>query len=117
MARRSAIQRVACAQALSSKHGFKNLDAICFCYDGWAVFKLAGKGTFIRSTYCNWLILERKKWTADPMQARTSSTAFPLFALPSLDTKEEVSNIAVPVQILAPEHDPQLYTRIESALQ
>lgn len=51
------------------------------------------------------------------MQARTSSTAFPLFALPSLDTKEEVSNIAVPVQILAPEHDPQLYTRIESALQ
>lgn len=46
-------EMVACAKALKSEHGFKKLGAIGFCYGGWAVFKLGGKGTFTQSTRCD----------------------------------------------------------------
>ena len=33
-----------CAKALKQEHGFKKLGAIGFCWGGWAVFQLGGKG-------------------------------------------------------------------------
>jgi dienelactone hydrolase len=34
----------ACAKALKQEHGFKKLGAIGFCYDAWAILRLAAKG-------------------------------------------------------------------------
>ncbi len=55
-------EMVACAKALKSEHGFKKLGAIGFCYGGWAVFKLGGKGMFIQSAYCVCFLSNRKNW-------------------------------------------------------
>lgn len=70
------------ASAKELKSQYKKVGAIGFCYGGWAVFQLGAKG----------------KNLVDAI-----STAHP-----SILTKEEVAAVAVPVQILAPEHDPQL---------
>lgn len=71
---------VSVCKELKSTH--KKLGAIGFCYGGWAVFQLAAASN---------------KGLVDVI-----STAHP-----SLATKEEIDKIAVPVQILAPENDPQ----------
>jgi len=67
----------ACAKELKSTH--KKVGAIGYCYGGWACFQLGGKG----------------KSLVDAISV----------AHPSLLTKEEIDNVAVPVQILAPETD------------
>jgi len=69
------------AKELKSKHS--KVGAIGYCYGGWAVFQLGGKG----------------KDLVDCVSA----------AHPSLTTKEELANLAVPTQILSPETD-QMYT-------
>jgi len=71
----------AAAKALKQELGFKKVGAIGFCYGGWAVFRLAAK---------------------DKNLVDCISTAHP-----SLVDKDEISGITVPVQILAPETDPQ----------
>lgn len=68
----------ACAEAL--RKDYKKTGAIGFCYGGWAVFQLGAKGANLVDAI---------------------STAHP-----SMATKEEIANIGVPVQILAPETDP-----------
>ncbi|KAF7845938.1 hypothetical protein BT93_L5912, partial [Corymbia citriodora subsp. variegata] len=73
-------EMVACAEALRKE--YKKVGAIGFCYGGWAVFQLGAKG----------------KNLVDCI-----STAHP-----SLLTKEEIQNVGVPVQILAPETDQML---------
>ncbi|KAL8798152.1 MAG: hypothetical protein Q9182_006903 [Xanthomendoza sp. 2 TL-2023] len=70
------------AEMLKKEMGFKKLGAIGYCWGGWAAFQLGAKG----------------KNLVDAISA----------VHPSLLTKEEIDDVAVPVQILAPETDPQL---------
>lgn len=77
-----------CAKSLKQEHGFKKLGAIGFCYGGWAVFQLGAKG----------------KNLVDCI-----STAHP-----SLLKKEEIDAVGVPVQIIAPENDPQLTPELKA---
>ncbi|KGQ02047.1 hypothetical protein PAAG_11225 [Paracoccidioides lutzii Pb01] len=74
----------ACAKALRQK-SYKKVGAIGFCYGGWAVFRLGAKGH-------------------QPPLIDCISTGHPM-----LLTKKDIEEVAVPVQILAPEID-QLYT-------
>lgn len=71
----------ACAKALKSEHNFKKLGAIGFCYGGWAVCHLASK--------------ERSAPLVDVIS----------MGHPSWLQKEDIANLTVPVQILAPEID------------
>lgn len=71
----------ACAKALKSEHGFKKLGAIGFCYGGWAVCHLASK--------------EREAPLVDAIS----------MGHPSWLVKDDIANLTVPVQILAPEID------------
>jgi len=66
--------------ATTLKSQYKKVGAIGFCYGGWAVFRLGAKGAGLVDAI---------------------STAHP-----SALTKEEIDNVGVPVQILAPETDP-----------
>lgn len=77
-----------CARALKEEHGFKKVGAVGFCYGGWAVFQLGAK---------------------DNALVDAISTAHP-----SLLTNEEVDAISVPVQIIAPEHDPMLTPELKA---
>lgn len=67
------------AKALRSQ--YKRVAAIGYCYGGWAVFRLGAK---------------QNEGLVDCI-----STAHPSWL-----TKEEIQNVGVPVQILAPEIDP-----------
>ena len=73
---------VACAKALKGELGFKRLGAIGFCYGGWAICHLASK--------------ERGEKLVDAVS----------MGHPSWLVKEDIDNLTVPIQILAPEHDP-----------
>ncbi|MCJ1305803.1 hypothetical protein MMC08_008619 [Hypocenomyce scalaris] len=77
-----------CARALKHDHGFKKLGAIGFCYGGWAVFQLGAQGTNLVDCI---------------------STGHP-----SRLTEEEINAVAVPVQILAPETDPQFTPELKA---
>lgn len=70
-----------CCKALRER--YKRLGVVGFCFGGWAAFRLGGKTNNL----------------VDCISV----------AHPSLLTKEEIQNVAVPVQILAPEIDP-MYT-------
>ena len=68
------------ATELKRTHGFKRVGAIGFCYGGWVVFRLGAK--------------------SNPLVDCIS------MAHPSGTTEAEIEAVGVPVQILAPEHDP-----------
>lgn len=73
----------ACARALRSQ--YKKVGAVGFCFGGWAVFDLGARENgglvdCISTGHPSWL------------------------------TKGDIDNVGVPVQILAPEHDP-VYTQ------
>lgn len=68
-----------CAQALKTK--YKKVGAVGYCYGGWAVFRLGAK--------------EHQPPLVDCIAA----------GHPSLLTKKDIDEVAVPVQILAPEID------------
>ncbi|KAJ5155975.1 hypothetical protein N7492_008778 [Penicillium capsulatum] len=72
-------EMIACATALRSQ--YKRVGAIGFCYGGWAVFRLGSR---------------TNRGLVDCI-----STAHPSWL-----TKEEIQEVGVPVQILAPEIDP-----------
>jgi dienelactone hydrolase len=72
-----------CARALRQK--FKKVGGVGFCYGGWAVFRLGAK--------------EHQPPLVDCITV----------GHPSLLTKKDIDEVAVPVQILAPEIDP-VYT-------
>ncbi|KAI4196083.1 MAG: hypothetical protein LQ350_006780 [Teloschistes chrysophthalmus] len=72
------------ARALKQDLKFKKVGAVGYCYGGWAVFQLGAKG----------------KINVDLVDAIST-------AHPSVLTPSEISAVAVPTQILAPEHDPQ----------
>ncbi|GLA17249.1 hypothetical protein AnigIFM62618_004380 [Aspergillus niger] len=78
----------ACATALRIEHGYTSLGAIGFCFGGWAVFRLGAKD--VRLVDC-------------------ISTAHPTFLEP-----EEIRQVDVPVQIMAPEHDPQFTQELKA---
>ncbi|KAL8868350.1 MAG: hypothetical protein Q9174_005049 [Haloplaca sp. 1 TL-2023] len=71
---------VEAARVLKRDNGFKKVGAVGYCYGGWGVFELGAK---------------------DKNLVDAISTAHPSFL-----TKEEISAVSVPMQILAPEHDP-----------
>ena len=91
-------------KSLKQEHGFTKIGAIGFCWGGWAVFQLGGKGKV-------GLIQRPRSATRNQTNIKLSgknlvdciSTAHP-----SLLTKEEINAVSVPVQIIAPEHDPEL---------
>ena len=68
------------AFAKTLRSQYKRVAAIGFCYGGWAVFRLGAKGNDLVDCI---------------------STAHPSWL-----TEEEIQNVGVPVQILAPEIDP-----------
>ncbi|GLB08706.1 hypothetical protein AtubIFM57258_004610 [Aspergillus tubingensis] len=70
-----------CAKALREQH--QKVAAVGFCYGGWAVFRLGAKDH------------------ADVPLVDCIVAGHPTFL-----TKEDIDNVAVPVQLLAPEHDP-----------
>ncbi|KAI1115794.1 putative hydrolase [Nemania sp. NC0429] len=73
----------ACAKALKdSTHGFKRLGAIGFCYGGWAVCHLGSR--------------ERGGGALVDVVS---------FGHPTFLVKEDIANLAVPIQMLAPELD------------
>ena len=72
-----------CAKALRAQ--YKSVGAVGYCYGGWAVFRLAAK-------------------EHHPPLVDCISTGHP-----SLLTKNDIDEVSVPVQILAPEVDP-VYT-------
>ena len=69
-----------CAKALRATH--KKVSAVGFCWGGWAVFRLGAK--------------EHVPPLVDCITA----------GHPSLLTEKDIDEVAVPVQILAPEMDP-----------
>ncbi|KAI2643644.1 dienelactone hydrolase [Xylaria nigripes] len=74
-------EMVACAKALKAEHGFKRVGAIGFCYGGWAVCELGSKAH-------------------EPKLVDAVSMGHPSWV-----TRDDLSNLAVPTQFLAPEHD------------
>jgi len=76
-----------CAKILKSELGFKKVGAIGFCYGGWAVFQLGAK--------------------SNPLVDCIS------MAHPSLLEHKEIEGVGVPVQILAPEHDPMFVPELK----
>lgn len=70
-----------CAGALRGTHA--RVAAVGFCYGGWAAFRLGAK----------------QDGTAPLVDAVVAGH-------PTFLTKDDIDNVAVPVQILAPEHDP-----------
>ncbi|KAL2167585.1 hypothetical protein VTG60DRAFT_1096 [Thermothelomyces hinnuleus] len=74
-------EMVAIARHLRTLH--RRIGAIGFCYGGWAVFQLGVKSN-------------------EPPLVDCISTAHPNFL-----EKKEMVNVGVPVQILAPEKEPQ----------
>ncbi|KAI0205082.1 dienelactone hydrolase [Astrocystis sublimbata] len=71
----------ACARALKAEHGFKRVGSIGFCYGGWAVCQLA-----------------HKRHSPPLVDAIT-------MAHPSWLVKEDIDNLAVPIQVLSAEID------------
>ncbi|MCJ1442277.1 MAG: hypothetical protein MMC23_002770 [Stictis urceolatum] len=84
-----------CARAMRTK--YKKVGAVGFCYGGWAVFRLGAK-------------------EHQPPLVDCISTGHP-----SLLTKQYINEVAVPVQLLAPEIDsqftPELKVHTFEALQ
>lgn len=78
---------VACARALRARH--PRVGAVGFCYGGWAVFRLGSRAFF----------------DADGKPLVDCAVA----GHPSLLTKQDIDEVEVPVQLLAPEID-QGYT-------
>ncbi|KAI1411826.1 dienelactone hydrolase family protein [Hypoxylon sp. FL1857] len=70
------------AAAKTLKQKYKKVGAIGYCYGGWAVFRLGAK-------------------EHNPPLVDAISTGHP-----SLLTEKDIEEVAVPVQLLAPEHDP-----------
>ncbi|KAB8279103.1 Alpha/Beta hydrolase protein [Aspergillus minisclerotigenes] len=77
-----------CAKALRGEYKYSSIGAIGFCFGGWAVFRLGAKD--VRLVDC-------------------ISTAHPTFL-----EQKEISDIGVPVQIMAPEHDPQFTEELKA---
>jgi dienelactone hydrolase len=75
---------VECAKTLRQK--YKKVGAVGYCYGGWAVFRLASR--------------HHQKHPDGPLVDCISA------GHPSLLTKQDIEEVAVPVQILAPEIDP-----------
>jgi len=82
---------VECTRALRTQYGHKRVGAIGFCFGGWAVFRLGSKA-------------HNNVSGQETKLVDCISTAHPTWL-----TKEEIENVGVPVQILAPEFDP-VYT-------
>ncbi|KAH7038962.1 putative endo-1,3-1,4-beta-D-glucanase [Macrophomina phaseolina] len=78
-----------CARALRSRH--RRVGAVGFCYGGWGVFRLGAKR-------------DQEQKLVDCISA----------AHPTLLEEREIENVGVPVQILAPEIDPQFTEELKS---
>ncbi|KAL3469132.1 Alpha/Beta hydrolase protein [Aspergillus californicus] len=81
----------ASARALKKELGYKKVGAVGYCYGGWASFRLGAK-----------------EHEADPLVDAIS------IGHPSLLTKKDIDEIAVPVQILAPEFDQAYPAELKS---
>jgi dienelactone hydrolase len=71
----------ACARALRGELGFQRIGAVGFCYGGWAVCHLGSR-------------------EHEPRLVDVVAMGHPSFLV-----REDVDKLAVPIQILAPEHD------------
>jgi dienelactone hydrolase len=80
---------LACARALRAR--YKKVGAVGFCFGGWAVFRCGAS-------------------SHDPPLVDCISTAHPSMLEP-----DEIKNVSVPVQILAPENDPMFSPELKEA--
>ncbi|KAJ0422983.1 Alpha/Beta hydrolase protein [Aspergillus carlsbadensis] len=87
----------ACARELRKTH--KVTVAVGFCYGGWAVFRLGAV---------------REEDPTSPLADQRPLVDAITAAHPSLLTKEDIDAVTVPVQILAPEHDPIFNDELKS---
>ncbi|KAI1080839.1 dienelactone hydrolase family protein [Whalleya microplaca] len=78
----------ACARALRLK--YKKVGAVGYCFGGWAVFRLGAR-------------------EHQPPLVDCISTGHP-----SLLTNKDIDEVAVPVQVLSPEHDPMYTDELKS---
>lgn len=78
----------ACARALKGEEGFERVGVVGFCYGGWAAFRLGARA-----------FNDGGERLVDCVSV----------GHPSLLTEGDVDGVGVPVQVLAPEHDP-VYT-------
>ncbi|KAI1215179.1 dienelactone hydrolase family protein [Annulohypoxylon truncatum] len=78
------------AAAKTLKAKYKKVGAIGYCFGGWAVFRLGAK-------------------EHNPPLIDAISTGHP-----SLMTKKDIEEVAVPTQLLAPEHDPQFTPELKA---
>ncbi|KAL2828398.1 Alpha/Beta hydrolase protein [Aspergillus cavernicola] len=85
----------ACARALKQELGYKKVGAVGYCYGGWASFRLGGK--------------EHEQEDGSDQLVDCISIGHP-----SLLTKTDIDEIAVPVQILAPEIDAAYSAELKS---
>ena len=81
----------ACARALRQQLGFKKVGAVGYCYGGWACLRLGAK-----------------EHVDAPLVDCIS------IGHPSLTTKRDIDEVAVPVQVLAPEFDPAFPAELKS---
>ncbi|CRG88423.1 protein-serine/threonine kinase [Talaromyces islandicus] len=79
---------VACARSLKQDLGYKKVGAVGFCYGGWASFRLGAR---------------------EHQQQEQQLVDCISVGHPSLLTKTDIDEVAVPVLVLAPEIDP-VYT-------
>lgn len=90
-----------CARTLrggGAQHKYKRLGVIGFCFGGWAVFRLGAKQHNVVSSSDD----------GSPGQPAQPQPLVDCISTghPSLLDKTEIDAVGVPVQILAPEHDP-----------
>ena len=90
----------AAAKALKAELGYKKVGVIGFCYGGWAAFQLGGKGG---AEYLPHAVL---RWTLAYFCIGHNLVDAISVAHPSMVEEAEVDAVSVPVQILAPQHDP-----------
>jgi dienelactone hydrolase len=85
-------QMVACAKALRDDHGFGKVAAVGFCYGAWAAVRMGAMDT-------------QGQMRTDPLSSAKPLVDCVTVGHPSMLTREDIDNISVPIQVLAPEHD------------
>lgn len=108
------------ARKLKAEMGFKKVGAVGYCWGGWAAFQLGANGMLIEhfplhtTVHLYSLFVDihvAMEWlelgvAADIKTGKNLIDALSV-AHPTFLTKEEIDDVAVPVQILAPETDPR----------
>lgn len=95
-------QIFSCASALRLTHGYKKVAAVGYCYGGWAALRTASEGEQTLTHIPSKNLFADNDLLIEHLLVDCISIAHP-----SLVEESEIDAVAVPVQICAPEHDPE----------